>query len=71
VAGYGAEQPVPLVVDPVSEVERIGAAVVAADPKLDRPKAACGEASGVDRDRPVKLPVGRDEGVDLAMTRQV
>jgi hypothetical protein len=36
-AGYGAEQPVRLAVDPVSEVEGIGTAVVAADPELDRP----------------------------------
>ena len=40
--GYGAEQPVRLTVDPVSKVKNIGAAVVAADPELDRPKAAGG-----------------------------
>src|SRR5712672_3616134 len=65
-AGYGAEQPVRLAVDPVSEVEGIGTAVVAADPELDRPKAARAHAAGADRKRPVKLPVDRVEGVDLA-----
>ena len=38
--GYRAEQPVHLAVDPVGKVEDIGAAVVATDPELDRPKAA-------------------------------
>ena len=42
VAGYGAEQPVRLAVDPVGEVEDIGTAVVAAHPELDRPQAARG-----------------------------
>jgi hypothetical protein len=42
VAGYGAEQPVRLAVDPVGEVEDIGTAVVAAHSELDRPQAARG-----------------------------
>jgi hypothetical protein len=68
-AGYGAEQPVRLAVDPVSEVEGIGTAVVAADPELDRPKAARVHAAGADRKRPVKFPADRVEGVDLAVTK--
>jgi hypothetical protein len=67
VAGYGAKQPVRLAVDPICEVEGIGTAVVAAHPELDRPKAARAHAAGVDRERPVKLPVARDESVDFAM----
>src|SRR6516165_11795997 len=69
VGGYRAEQPVRLTVDPVSKVKNIGAAVVAADPELDRPKAARGVAAGVDRDRSMQLSVARDEGVDLAMEK--
>jgi hypothetical protein len=42
VAGYDAEQPVRLAVDPVGEVEDIRTAVVAAHPELDRPQAARG-----------------------------
>jgi hypothetical protein len=65
-AGYGAEHPVCLAVDPVSEVEGIGTAIVAADPELDRPKAVRAHAAGADRKRPVKLPADRVERVDLA-----
>src|SRR5216683_4845250 len=68
-AGYGAEQPVLFAVDPVGEVEGIGAAVAAADPELDRPKAARGVAARIDRERPVQLPVARYEGVDFAMAK--
>jgi hypothetical protein len=44
--GYRAEKPVHLAVDPVGGVEDIRAAVAAADPELDRPEAARGEAAG-------------------------
>src|SRR6516162_7190308 len=66
-SGYGTEQPVCLAVDPVEEVQDIGAAVVASDPEVDRPEAASLLSARVDRDRAMKLPVGRDEGVDFAM----
>ena len=42
VAGYGAEQPVRLAVDPVGEVEDIRTTVFAAHPELDHPQAARG-----------------------------
>src|SRR5262249_46570726 len=70
---YGTEQPVCLAVDPVGEVQDMGAAVVASDPEVDRPEAASRAgrraSARVDRDRAVKLPVGRDEGVDFAMEK--
>src|SRR5260221_9677618 len=68
-SGYGTEQPVCLAVDPVGEVQDIGAAVVASDPEVDRPEAASPLSARVDRDRAVKLPVGRVEGVDFAMEK--
>jgi hypothetical protein len=49
--GYRAEQPVHLAVDPVGELEDIGAAVAAADPEFDRPQAARRVAARIDRDR--------------------
>src|SRR5215813_2996600 len=64
---YGTEQPVCLAVDPVGEVQDIGAAVVAAAPEGEGPEAARRLAARVDRDRAVKLPVARDKGIDLAM----
>ena len=67
---YGAEQPVRLAADAVSEVEGIGIAVVAADPKPDEPKPARLVAlADIDPDRPGELPVRRVEGVDLAMEK--
>src|SRR5215831_5839874 len=66
-SGYGTEQPVCLAVDPVGEVQDIGAAVHASDPEVDRPEAASLLFARVDRDRAAKLPVGRVEGVDFAM----
>src|SRR5215472_5161175 len=66
-SGYGTEQPVCLAVDPVGEVQDIGAAVVALDPEVDRPEAASPLIARVDRDRAAKLPGGRVEGVDFAM----
>src|SRR5262249_45982030 len=80
-SGYGTEQPVCLAVDPVGEVQDIGAAVVAFDPEVDRPEAASLEpdlpifgirlslSARFDRDRAAKLPVGRVEGVDFAMEK--
>src|SRR5262249_48950628 len=67
--GYGAEQSVRLAVDPVGEVQDIGAAIIAADPELDRPQAARLVAARVDRDRPMQLSVARDEGVNFAMEK--
>src|SRR6516164_8188813 len=67
--GYGAEQPVGLAVDPVGEVEDIGAAVAAADPELDRPEAARHVAARIDRDRSMQLSVARDEGVNFAVAK--
>src|SRR6516164_10279449 len=67
ISGYGTEQPVCLAVDPVGEVQDIGAAVVASDPEVDHPEAASLLIARVDRDRAAKLPVGRVEGVDFAM----
>src|SRR5262249_11729680 len=68
VSGYGTEQPVCLAVDPVGEVQDIGAAVVdPVDPEGEGPEAASRVAARVDRDRAVKLPVARDKGIDLAM----
>ena len=65
---YGTELPVILAVDPVEEVQDIGAAVVAsAAPEEERPEAASLLSARVDRDRAEKLPVGRVEGVDFAM----
>src|SRR5262249_53656278 len=64
---YGTEQPVCLAVDPVGEVQDIGAAVVAFDPEGEGPEAASPLSARVDRDRAVKLPVARDKGIDLAM----
>ena len=66
-SGYGTEQPVCLAVDPVGEVQDIGAAVVASDPEEDRPEAASPLSARVDRDRPMQLSVARDKGIDLAM----
>src|SRR5262245_5600161 len=66
---YGTEQPVVLAVDPVGEVQDIGAAVVASDPEEDRPEAARLLSARVNRDRAMKLPVGRVEGVDFAMEK--
>src|SRR5262249_38876665 len=66
-SGYGTEQPVCLAVDPVGEVQDIGAAVVALDPEGEGPEAASRVAAGVDRDRPMQLSVARDKGIDLAM----
>src|SRR6516164_7719903 len=66
-SGYGTEQPVCLAVDPVGEVQDIGAAGVAADPEVDHPEAASLLFARVDRDRAVKLPAVRVEGVDFAM----
>src|SRR5262249_38730447 len=54
-SGYGTEQPVCLAVDPVGEVQDIGAAVVALDPEGEGPEAASRVAAGVDRDRPLQL----------------
>src|SRR4029077_3420003 len=68
-AGYGTEQPVHLAVDAVGEVEDIGTAVAAADPKLDRPQAARWGAARVDRDRSMQLSVAWDEGVNFAMEK--
>src|SRR5215831_10952331 len=65
--GYGTEQPIVLAVDPVGEVQDIGAAVVAADSEGEGPKAARRLAAGVDRDRPMQHSVARDKGIDLAM----
>src|SRR5262249_38558136 len=56
-SGYGTEQPVCLAVDPVGEVQDIGAAVVALDPEGEGPEAASRVAAGVDRDRPMQLSV--------------
>src|SRR5215470_3533266 len=54
-SGYGTEQPVILAVDPVEEVQDIGAAVVASDPEEDRPEAASRLSDAVvDRDRAEK-----------------
>src|SRR5262245_59384372 len=65
---YGTEQPVCLAVDPVGEVQDIGAAVVdAVDPEGEGPEAASPLSARVDRDRAVKIPVARDKGIDLAM----
>src|SRR5262245_56800327 len=65
---YGTEQPVCLAVDPVGEVQDIGAAVVdAVDPEGEGPEAASPLSARVDRDRAVKRPVARDKGIDLAM----
>src|SRR5215469_17282788 len=64
---YSTEQPVFLAVDPVGEVQDIGAAVVAADSEGEGPEAARRLAAGVDRDRPMQLSVARDKGIDLAM----
>src|SRR5690242_1072025 len=62
---YGPEQPVRLAIDPVGEVEGIGIAVTAADPKPDEPKPARGVTlADIDRDRPTELPGRRVEGVD-------
>src|SRR5262249_57796181 len=69
VSGYGTERPVCLVIDPVGEVQDIGAAVSASDPEEDRPEAASPASARVDRDRAVKLPVARDKGTDLAMEK--
>src|SRR5262249_10497586 len=66
-SGYGTEEPVCLAVDPVGEVQDNGAAVVAADPEVDRPEAASRVSARVDRDRPMQLSVARDKGMDLAM----
>src|SRR5262252_6596905 len=66
-SGYGTEQPVRLAVDPVGEVQDIGAAVAASDPEVDRPEAASRVSARVDRDRAVKFSVARDKGIDLAM----
>src|SRR5262245_66379537 len=66
-SGYGTEQPVCLAVDPVGEVQDIGAAVVASDPEVDRPEATSLLSARVDRDRPMQLSVARDKGIDLAM----
>ena len=66
-AGYGAEQPVPLAVNSVGEVECVGTAIIAADPEINRPKAARATAAGVDWERSVELPIGRVEGVDFAL----
>src|SRR5262249_17008395 len=68
--GYGTEQPVLLAGDPVGEVEDIGAAIIAADPELDRPQTArLGGVARLDRDRSMQLSVARDEGVDFAMEK--
>jgi hypothetical protein len=67
--GYSAEQPVRFAIDPVSEVEGVGTAVVAADPEIDRPKAARRNAGDADRKAPVKFAVDRVEGIDLAMEK--
>jgi hypothetical protein len=65
---YGAEQPVVLAVDPVGEVEGVGIAVTAADPKPDKPKPAWRAAlAESDRDRPTEFPGRRIEGVDPAI----
>src|SRR5262249_32660917 len=71
---YGTEQPVVLAVDPVEEVQDMGAAVVASGPEEDRPEAASRArrrfaSAYVDRDRAVKLPAGRDEVVDFALSK--
>jgi hypothetical protein len=68
-AGYRAEQPVPLAVNSVGEVECVGTAIIAADPEINRPKAARATAAGVDWERSVELPIGRVEGVDFAMKK--
>src|SRR5215469_12190918 len=65
--GYSTEQPVFLAVDPVGEVQDIGAAVVAADSEGEGPEAARRLAAGVDRDRPMQLSIARDKGIDLAV----
>src|SRR5215467_3384436 len=64
--GYGTEQPVCLAVDPVGEVQDIGAAG-GADPEVDHPEAASLLFARLDRDRAVKLPAVRVEGVDFAV----
>jgi hypothetical protein len=64
-AGYGSEQPVRLAVDSVGEVERVRTAVIAADPKVDRPKSARAIDASVDRERPVKLSIGLNALISL------
>ena len=56
-SGYGTEQPVVLAVDPVGEVQDIGTAIVASNPEIERPEAACRVAAGFYRDRPVQVPM--------------
>ena len=62
---YGAEQSVPLAIYPVSEVKRVGIAIVAADSEIQGPEPA--RASGRrDRDCPMELSIRKGEAIDLA-----
>src|SRR5262245_19235385 len=70
ISGYGTGQPVCLAVDPVGEVQDIGAAVVdAVGPEGEGPEAASLLSARFDRDRPMQLSVARDKGIDLAMAK--
>src|SRR5262249_48979753 len=62
---YGAEQSVPLAIYPVSEVKRVGIAIIAADSEIQGPQPA--RAAGCrDRDCPMELSIRKGEAIDLA-----
>src|SRR5215470_7541490 len=62
---YGAEQSVRLAIYPVSEVKRVGIAIVAADSEIQGPQPAR-PARCHDRDCPMEVSVREGEGIDLA-----
>src|SRR5258708_13040631 len=64
---YGAEEPIHLAVDPVSEIEGIRTPIASSDPERECPQASRLIVASVDGKRPEKLTASRVENVDLAM----